>query len=387
MISADTTNVTGSFLNIVSNLGLGGAQIQLTDTTGETANTAITLQYEGSGNGLLQFIGPNSIIALTTDAPGGAGQLVIGKGDGGGATITKNVIIDVSNNNITLGDPVVAIGTSPTVTVNTSLVALQPVTVQGAAPGTGMFLNATGAVPTIFASGALQVGTVTHTNLLTVADAPTPNVGIAGALGVGGAVSVLGTVGATGDIVSSAGNVEGLNVQVASGGAVSSSATVAGGGVLNIKNASDTAPPQITLSNANTTINGLILVPGSLSFQGVGSITAFRTLATNSVVCGDNTTVSIPNPSGIPTGLFMVLGRGSGAQAGQPACSVSTISYYNGATWSWGGGSCCPALVTAPPSFIGIQGAGATLLLANGGGIGSVQMDFIYLQLGGSLGI
>jgi hypothetical protein len=157
---------------------------------------------------------------------------------------------------------------------------------------------------------------------------------------------------------------------------------VGAGGVLNIKNAYDTATPQITMSNANTTVNGLVLMPGTLSFQGSGGITAFQTFQTTGVVCGDNTTVSIPNPGGLVVGLYMILARG-----GSTFTSVSTISYYDGSTWKWGGGSCCPAFVSAPPSYIGIQGYGATLTLANGGGAGTVTMDFVYLQLGGNLGI
>ena len=136
------------------------------------------------------------------------------------------------------------------------------------------------------------------------------------------------------------------------------------------------------LNSVNTTLNGLVRVPGSLSFQGSGNIIAFLTLQTTGVVCGDNTTASIPNPAGLVTGLYLILARG-----GSAFCSVSAISYYNGSTWSWGGGGCCPAFVSAPPSYIGIQGFGATLTLANGGGAGSVTMDFTYLQLGGGLGI
>jgi len=379
MISADSGN-NGSTLNLTSTTGGGGANINITDDTGNGA--AVSFQFQAGGNGSIQFIGPSTIIAVQAQSLGDEGKLIIGAGDGNGDFITQNVIVDTCGNKVTLGDPVTAVGTTPSVTVTQPLVALAQVNVQGATPGSGMFLNATGAVPNIFAAGALQVGTVAHSNILEVADAPVPNVTIEGALGVGGAVSVVGTVGVTGDIASSAGNVEGLNVQVASGGAVSSSATGAGGGVLNIKNASDTAVPQITMSNANTTINGLVLLPSSLSFQGSGSITAFQTFQTTGVVCGDNSTVSIPNPGGLVIGLYMILARG-----GSAFTSVSTISYYDGSTWKWGGGGCCPAFVTSPPSYIGIQGYGATLTLANGGGAGAVTMDFTYLKLGGSLGI
>jgi hypothetical protein len=374
MISADSGN-NGSTLNLTSTTGGGGATINITDDTGNS--TAVNFQYQAGGNGEINFIGPNTITSVQGGSLGDDGKVIIGASDGNGTFFTRNVVVDTCGNKVTLGEPVTAVGTTPSVTVTQPLVALAQVNVQGATPGSGMFLNATGAVPNIFAAGALQVGTVAHTNILTMADAPTPNVGIAGALGVTGAVSVVGSVGVTGNIISSAGNV-----QVANGGSISSSATVAAAGVLNISNAIDTATPQITLSNANTTINGLVLLPSSLSFQGSGSITAFQTFQTTGVVCGDNTTVSIPNPAGLVIGLYMILAKG-----GSTFCSVSTISYYDGSTWKWGGGSCCPAFVTSPPSYIGIQGYGATLTLANGGGAGAVTMDFTYLKLGGSLGI
>lgn len=374
MISADTTQNIGSVLTLTSTAGTGGTSIFMTDTTGN--DNVIQLTNIGGGTSEIQLGTAANGISLTANSGADDGTLAIGSINND-TVAAATVVIDTVGGSVTLGNPIIAVGTSPTVTVSNPLVALQPVTVQGAAPGTGMFLNATGAVPTIFASGALQVGTVLHTNILTLADAPTPNVQIAGALGVSGAVSVIGSVGVTGNIISSAGNV-----QVVSGGSVSSTAAVAGGGVLNIKNATDTAVPQITMSNANTTINGLILVPDSLSFQGSGSITAFQTFQTTGVVCGDNTTVSIPNPAGLVVGLYMILAKG-----GSTFTSVSTISYYDGSTWKWGGGSCCPAFVTAPPSYIGIQGFGATLTLANGGGAGAVTMDFTYLKLGGSLGI
>jgi hypothetical protein len=374
MISADTTQNIGSVLTLSSTAGTGGTTILMTDNTGN--DNFIQLTNINGGTSEIQLGTIANGISLTANSGADDGTLAIGSINND-TVAAATVVINTVSGSVTLGNPVVAVGTSPTVTVSNPLVALQPVTVQGAAPGTGIFLNGSGGVPSIFANGALQVGTVTHSNLLTVADAPTPNVEIAGALGVGGAVSVIGSVGVTGNIISSAGNV-----QVVSGGSVSSTAAVAGGGVLNIQNATDTVVPQITMSNANTTINGLVLMPSSLSFQGSGGITAFQTFQTTGVTCPDNTTVSIPNPGGLVVGLYMILAKG-----GSTFCSVSTISYYDGSTWKWGGGSCCPAFVTSPPSYIGIQGYGATLTLANGGGAGAVTMDFTYLKLGGSLGI
>ena len=143
----------------------------------------------------------------------------------------------------------------------------------------------------------------------------------------------------------------------------------------------------MTLNDASTTINGLVLVPNDLSFVGSGSITAFQTFLTSGVVCGDNTTTGIPNPAGLVIGLYLVLARGTIGGTNSPTCSVSTTAYYNGTGWVWGGGGACPALVSAPPSYIGIQGGSAALVLANGGGLGTVTMDFTYLKLGGNLGI
>jgi hypothetical protein len=383
MTATDVGN-DGAIFVISNTAGGGGANLTISDTSPSQGSTSVlTLVNEVSGGSVIAMgTAQNGFLII---APGGAydGSMFIGQTNLPGLA---TVAIDTIGGSVTLGNPVVVPGTNPIVTASNPLVALQPVTVQGAAPGTGMFLNASGAVPSIFADAALQVGTVAHTNILTVADAPTPNVGITGALGVTGAVSVVGSVGASGNIISSAGNV-----QVVSGGSVSSSATVAAGGVLNLQNATNTATPQITLSNANTTINGLVLLPGTLSFQGQGTLAAFNTLQTLNVTCADNSTTSIPNPTGgvgLVKGLYLIMARGAGAQAGQAACTVTTISYFDGLVWAWGGGGCCPALVTSPPSYIGIQSnAGSTLILANGGGVGAVTMSFVFLQLGGDLGI
>jgi hypothetical protein len=171
------------------------------------------------------------------------------------------------------------------------------------------------------------------------------------------------------------------------GTAATISTNAGAGGVLNIQNNATDIPPNMTLNDASTTINGLVLVPNDLSFVGSGSITAFQTFQTTGVTCGDNTTAGIPNPGGLVVGLYMVLARGTIGGVSSVACSVSTISYWDGSSWKWGGGGAAPALVTAPPSYIGIQGGGATLVLGNGGGLGTVTMDFTYLKLGGNLGI
>jgi hypothetical protein len=156
---------------------------------------------------------------------------------------------------------------------------------------------------------------------------------------------------------------------------------------LNFTNGYNDPVPNISMTVGNTTLNGLVLLPNDLSFQGTGSITAFQTFQTTGVVCGDNTTTGIPNPSGLVIGLYLVLARGTIGGVNSPTCSVSTIAYYTTSGWIWGGGSACPALVSAPPSYIGIQGGSAALVLANGGGLGTVTMDFTYLKLGGNLGI
>lgn len=232
--------------------------------------------------------------------------------------------------------------------------------------------------------GTLEFGSdLVHPRTLTLdVNATGGEVKVSGNGGVG--VSLVGGAGTTAFITTTAADTASLQLGASSQYPAILTLTDQGpgGGTNTVLNSNNT-----TFNSVNTLLNGLVRVPSSLSFQGSGSITAFRTLATNSVVCGDNSTTGIANPAGIPVGLYLILGRGSGAQAGQPSCSVSTISYYNGSVWAWGGGGCCPALVSAPPSYIGIQGAGATLTLANGGGIGAVQMDFIFLQLGGNLGI
>jgi hypothetical protein len=168
---------------------------------------------------------------------------------------------------------------------------------------------------------------------------------------------------------------------------VSTSLPTGGGGTLNFTNGYNDPVPNISMTVGNTTLNGLVLLPNDLSFQGTGSITAFQTFQTTGVVCGDNTTTGIPNPSGLVIGLYLVLARGTIGGVSATQCSVSTIAYYTTSGWIWGGGSACPALVSAPPSYIGIQGGSAALVLANGGGLGTVTMDFTYLKLGGNLGI
>jgi hypothetical protein len=357
-------------LSLVTSTGGNGANILISDTTGNDA--ALTVAVTESGNADI-FMGLTNATQVQISAPTltGAGQLQIVN-----ATTNYSFLsVDTINNDVVLGEDLAAVGFVSGLTQSNNSLVIKD------AAGTAansMLLSPLSPTASVISQGIASGGTlnlgssVACPGTLVISDA-----------GVGtGSVSVTGAVGVSGNIISSSGIVQGLNVQVANGGAVSTSAAVGAGGVLKIQPSFNAPVPNISVSDANTTINGLILVPNTLSFQGSGNITAFRTLQTTGVVCGDNTTASIPNPAGLVAGLYLILARG-----GSAFCSVSAISYYNGSTWAWGGGGCCPAFVSAPPSFIGIQGSGATLTLANGGGAGSVTMDFTFLQLGGNLGI
>lgn len=345
-------------------------------------------------------IGVNSAAAPAILYQGTGGALVLG--DGGAGTVqTANtlVVFDESlvpgaTNGVYIGPTSATTGliqntvaTGGTLTLASSAAA-GPLTLSDTGAGTGNVAVGGNGGPSIVLKGGntttspnpsivggavnygtLQLGSDTiHPNILTLGVNVGGQVTVGGNGGVG--ITLEGGAGTTASIATTAVNT--ATLQVGPSGQYPNALTFTdlgvAGGVATV------------LNSATTTLNGLVRIPSSLSFQGSGFITAFLTLQTLGVVCGDNTTASIPNPAGLVAGLYLILARG-----GSAFCSVSAISYYNGATWSWGGGGCCPAFVTSPPSYIGIQGFGATLTLANGSGAGSVTMDFTYLQLGGNM--
>ena len=350
----------------------GGADAVMTlATIGSAAvNTSGIFLNSSGGNdeNFIHFSDPTALGIAVYNKPGTPGQLSIGNDTTNANVASFNQTTNVCN----LGNPLNAgaIYLNNTTTVTSS--ASRP-------PVGGVVLTQTGATTSNISQqvnaggGVLTLGaTVANPDVIFIGDpGGSPNTAYVDITG--------GTSGTTG-----------LRLQGGRGGVVDGVISTNQTGIsanLQITSGFADATPNMAMNGANTTLNNIILLPNTLSFVGTGSIAAFRTLQTNGVVCGDNSTATIPNPSGLVTGLFLILARGSGGSAGNPACSVSTISFFNGGTWSWGGGGCAPALVSAPPSYIGIQGAGASLILANGGGLGTVTMDFIFLQLGGSLGI
>lgn len=201
--------------------------------------------------------------------------------------------------------------------------------------------------------------------------------------------------------------LQGSNTMVGANTAqISTNNTAVNNPVLNISNSVD-GTPKMVITTSGTTINGTsntitgdttfttgnCYINGALSFnfkgQGganVGAIEGMNSYVSSTVTVGDNSTVSIPNPTdslggAIEQGLYFILGRNASGNT-IPWQSVSSIGYWNGTAWV-GGGGCCPALVSSPPSYLGIQGGGATLTLANGSGLGTASMIFYFRQIGG----
>jgi hypothetical protein len=204
--------------------------------------------------------------------------------------------------------------------------------------------------------------------------------------------------------------LQGSNTQTGANAArVSTNNAAAANPTLAISNSVD-GTPAMTITTAGTTFNGTntitgdttfttgnCIVQGALNFNflggsgaNVGAIEGMNSYVSSTVTVGDNSTGSIPNPTdslggAIEQGLYFILGRNATAN-NVPWQSVSTIGYWTGTAWV-GGGGCCPALVSSPPSFLGIQGGGATLTLANGSGLGTASMIFYFRQIGGLLGM
>lgn len=204
--------------------------------------------------------------------------------------------------------------------------------------------------------------------------------------------------------------LQGANTQVGANTAqISTNNTAVNNPVLNISNSVD-GTPKMVINSTGTTFNGTNTITGDTTFttgncvvQGIlgfnftggsgatcGAIEGMNSYTSATVTASDGGTASIPNPTdslggAIEAGLYFILGRNSTSN-NVPWQSVSTIGYWTGSAWV-GGGGCCPALVSAPPSFLGIQGGGATLTLANGSGLGSASMIFYFRQIGGLLGM
>jgi hypothetical protein len=384
----------------------------IADATLGDAN--LTLAGEALGTSVLSIQGQNSVLSLqgiNLFASSAAIRTMEINASTDGTDVPL-AVFDYTNDNIALGKPLFG----GSITLNSTTTVVEPFSVTSGANTsftTNPITNITD-VGNPLAAGAVYLNnTTTVTNSgsrppvggIVLQQTAASNANISQQVASGVASLTLGAsvanptsifINDTGgvantavvDITGGTGTGIALRLQGYGTGTAATISTNAGaGGVLNIQNNATDVPPNMTLNDASTTINGLVLVPNDLSFVGTGSITAFQTFLTSGVVCGDNTTTGIPNPSGLVIGLYIVLARGTIGGTNSPTCSVSTIAYYNGSGWVWGGGSACPALVSPPPSYIGIQGGSASLVLANGGGLGTVTMDFTYLKLGGNLGI
>ena len=396
VVAQGTLNGNATLSALADGVGNGNAAINV-------GADGIVYSMSVSGSGGILAIGVNGAPqpAILYEGTPGNDELVLGTG-GAGTIRTQNAFVALDKSI----DPTEACGvyiapTSATTTVIENTIASSGTLSLGSSQLTNqLVLSDTGAGTAKVAVGGNSGSSITMTG-----GAGGSQIGIINTSATGVGSLLLGAsavndraifINDTGGGANSAvvditgGTATGVALRLRGYGAGSAaiiSTNAGAGGVLNIQNNVTEASPNMVMTDASTTLNGLVLVPNDLSFVGSGSITAFQTFLTSGVVCGDNTTAGIPNPAGLAIGLYMVLARGTIGGVSSVACSVSTISYWDGSSWKWGGGGAAPALVTAPPSYIGIQGGGATLVLGNGGGLGTVTMDFTYLKLGGNLGI
>lgn len=248
------------------------------------------------------------------------------------------------------------------------------------------------------ASGIMTIGSSTaNPTIMFVKDAGPANTGF---------VDVAGGIPATIAL-----RLQGANTTVGANTAqISTNNVDSASPTLNISNSVD-GTPKMVITSTGTTINGTsntitgdtTFTTGNCVIQGIlgfnytggssatcGAIEAMNSYVSGTVTASDGGTASIPQPTGylgeaMETGLYFILGRNATSN-NIPWQSVSTIGYWTGTAWV-GGGGCCPALVSSPPSFLGIQGGGATLTLANGSGLGSASMIFYFRQIGGQLGM
>jgi hypothetical protein len=340
--------------------------LQTTDNAAVNSSGIFLNSSGGNDENFIHFSDPTALGIAVYHKPATAGQLSIGNDTTGANVASFNQATNICN----LGNPLNAgaIYLNNTTTVTSS--ASRP-------PVGGVVLTQTGATTSNISQqvnaggGTFTIGaTVANPDVIFVADpGGSPNTAYVDITG--------GTSGTTG-----------LRLQGGRGGAVDGVISTNQTGItanLQITSGFADATPNMAMNGINTTINNTLLIPTALSFQGSGNILAMRTFLSNGVACGDFGTAVIPNPAGLVVGLYLIMGQG--ASAPSATLSVGTIGFYNGSSWTWGGGGSVVGLPGPPATTVGIQGGGATLTLANSSGFGTVTMNFVFLQLGGTIGV
>jgi len=439
-----STTGSGEAGLLVSSTNGNGAQIVISNTTGGDAILSIGQSAVPGGSGLVSIYSPGSIVGGGQINIGNAANVGISDtmvidtlhndviiGDsttaGGLTTIQNGLLVkDVlvagvngvaitqlsANASGIAGSAAVAGTNTMTIGASQNLTSAISIADSGATTGT-VTIGGNGNTNLVVAGGTVAAANI-GANIRT--DAPSSGIMTIGSSVANPTVMFVKDTGAAGTgFVDIAGGVpatialrlQGSNSQVGANTAqISTNNVDSASPTLNISNSVD-GTPKMVVTSVGTTINGTsntitgdttfttgnCIINGALSFnfkgQGganVGAIESMNAYVSSTVTVGDNSTGSIPNPTdslggAIEQGLYFILGRNATAN-NVLWQSVSSIGYWNGSVWT-GGGGCCPALVSSPPSFLGIQGGGATLTLANGSGLGTASMIFYFRQIGG----
>lgn len=102
-----------------------------------------------------------------------------------------------------------------------------------------------------------------------------------------------------------------------------------------------------------------------------------RTFTQPGVVASDGINTALPQPAGLPVGLYAVSVQSNAT----PVAALSTIAYWNGTGWTIGGSVCSVAITGGPVGTFRIN-PGATLTYKQDSGA-PVSLNFIYYtQLG-----
>jgi hypothetical protein len=377
-------------LNLVSSAGVGDATLTISSTNGNSAavdlistaggNTYITMGESGGDKvTILNASGTSGALAITNDTTG-----------------TPFFLVDTVNNNVSIGATSgggVAVGT---VTTQSSLIVKDAVGGANAVAISPTSASQSVIAQTVANGGVMKIGSsLAFPATLTVSDVPY--------LGAGNYVEVSGAAGQPPLFISGAQGPAGqcgIHPDCAPGaGQLLLGSDNTNASQIVIDDATITVNPDTTFNNAIRCASIINLTGTGAQLGQFGAIEGMNSYFSSNVSCPDNSTVVIPQPTGpggvaMESGLYFIMGRlaGGGNTLSRPL-TVSSVGYWSssagaGSTglWTWGGGGCCPALVTAPPSYIGIQGGSSNLALANGGGVGAVAMDFTFQQIGGLLG-